>query len=188
MFVTVDCHIRKLDIPGMIGSGEGKRKEKTTLPQSRIAYAIGRLERVVRQSLGVVTRRFGLTVAQYTALSVLQARGELSNAQLARRSFVTPQAMNEILKAMTASGMVARRPHARHGRIVQIALTAKGERILRRCDAAARRVELAMLVRLSPAERTRLRERLWTCIAALEALEAVEAGGAGTKHSRRGGH
>ncbi len=181
----------------MIGSGARKRKTgnagpraggtegsraTTTAAQSRIAYAIGRLERAVRHGLGAVTRRFGLTVAQYTALSVLRARKELSNAQLARRSFVTPQAMNEILKAMTSSGMVARRPHTRHGRIVQIGLTAKGERTLRRCDAAARRVEAAMLVRLSPAERTRLREVLWSCI------EALEADGPASGRSTRGGH
>jgi DNA-binding MarR family transcriptional regulator len=154
----------------------------TTAAQSRMAYVIGRLERAVRQSLGEVTRRFGLTVAQYTALSALHARRELSNAQLARRSFVTPQAMNEILKAMTSSGMVARRAHARHGRIVPIALTRKGERILGRCHAAAERVELAMLARLSPAERRRLREVLWTCI------EALEADRPGSGRSRRGGH
>ncbi len=135
----------------------------------------------MRQSLGAVTRRFGLTVAQYTALSVLHARGELSNAQLARRSFVTPQAMNEILKAMTSSGMVARRPHTRHGRIVPIALTERGERVLGKCAAAARRVELAMLARLSPAERTRLRDTLWSCIQALEADGTAPRG-------TRGGH
>jgi DNA-binding MarR family transcriptional regulator len=136
--------------------------------QPRIAYAIGRLERAVRQRLGAVTRRFGLTVAQYTALSVLKARGELSNAQLARRSFVTPQAMNEIVKALAAAGVVAQRPHTLHGRIVQIRLTRKGGQALVRCDAAVQRVERAMLARLSQSERARLRELLWVCIESLE--------------------
>ena len=136
--------------------------------RARISYAVGRLERAVRQRLAAVTRRFGLTVAQYTALSVLHARGELSNAQLARRSFVTPQAMNEIVKALAAAGVVAQRPHALHGRIVQIHITPKGDKALARCDAAVQRVEQAMLLQLSGRERERLRKLIWACIEGLE--------------------
>jgi len=136
--------------------------------QSRIAYSVGRLERAVRRRLATVTRRFGLTVAQYTALSVLRARENLSNAQLARRSFVSPQAMNEIVQAMAEKQIVARRPHARHGRIVEIGLTAKGETVLGRCDAEVERVENAMLERLSQAERAQFREFLRMCVEELE--------------------
>jgi DNA-binding MarR family transcriptional regulator len=149
----------------MIGAKASKRK---TLAHPRIAYAIGRLERAVRQRLAEVTRRYGLTVAQYTALSVLHARGELSNAQLARRSFVTPQAMNEIVKALATAAIIAQRPHALHGRIVQIRITQKGERALARCDDAVQKVEQRMLARLSPPERGRLRKLIWACIEGLE--------------------
>ena len=136
--------------------------------QSRIAYTIGRLDRALRQRLGEVTSRFGLTVAQYTTLSVLAARGSLSNAQLARRSFVTPQAMNEIVAAMTKKEMVARAPDAQHGRIVRISLTRKGGRVLRQCDTAARRLEAEMLAGLSRTKRAMLRELLGACVVALE--------------------
>jgi len=136
--------------------------------QSRIAYSVGRLDRAVRQRLGEVTSRFGLTVAQYTALSVLASRGSLSNAQLARRSFVTPQAMNEIVAAMADKEIVARAPDARHGRIVRISLTRKGGRVLRQCDAAARRVEEEMLAGLPRGKREMLRALLLSCVAALE--------------------
>ena len=136
--------------------------------QSRIAYSIGRLERALRQRLAEVTGSVGLTVAQYTALSVLQARGQMSNAKLAQRSFVSPQAMNEILKAMVSKRMVARRPDPSHKRVVQISLTALGERILRECDAAVEEVEESMLERLSEAERLQFHGFLKTCIAELE--------------------
>ncbi|HTX24914.1 MAG TPA: MarR family transcriptional regulator [Steroidobacteraceae bacterium] len=165
----------------MIGFAAGKRKPSGIAParrpaagripsraQSRIAYAIGRLERSVRQRLAAATRRFGLTVSQYTALSVLHARGALSNAQLARRSFVTPQSMNEIIQSLTSSGILRRRPHARHGRIVQISLTRKGDRVLRRCDAAVARIEGVMLRHLSQSERAQLRTLLRSCVEALE--------------------
>jgi DNA-binding MarR family transcriptional regulator len=136
--------------------------------QSRIAYTVGRLDRAVRQRLGEATIPFGLTVAQYTALSVLAARGSLSNAQLARRSFVTPQAMNEIVAAMTAKEFVARAPDARHGRIVLISLTRKGGQVLRHCDVAAHRVEKHMLAGLSQTKRATLLTLLGKCVAALE--------------------
>jgi DNA-binding MarR family transcriptional regulator len=136
--------------------------------QSRIAYTVGRLDRAVRQRLGEVTSPFGLTVAQYTALSVLASRGSLSNAQLARRSFVTPQAMNEIVAAMTEKEFVARAPDVRHGRIVRISLTRKGEQVLRHCDVATRRVEKQMLAGLSRTKRATLLTLLGQCVAALE--------------------
>lgn len=135
---------------------------------TRVAYVVGRLERALRQRLAEATARFGLTVAQYTALSVLESRSALSNAQLARRSFVTPQAMNEIIVAMAAKGMVARAPDAKHGRIVRISLTRKGSQVLRRCDAAARQVEEAMLAHLSRARRVLLTQLLRRCVSALE--------------------
>ena len=46
-------------------------------PHVRIAYSVGRLDRALRRRMGAVTARHGLTVAQYTALSVLEARGRL---------------------------------------------------------------------------------------------------------------
>ncbi len=136
--------------------------------QSRVAYAVGRLERALRRRLGEVTGRFGLTVAQYTALSVLAVRGPLSNAELARRSFVTPQAMNEIVAAMQRKAIVARAPDARHGRIVRISLTRKGARMFRRCDAAALSLEEQMLAALPQAQRQMLPELLRQCVAALK--------------------
>lgn len=134
----------------------------------RIAYAVGRLERAVRGELARLTRRFGLTVAQYTTLSVLQARGEVSNAQLARRAFVSPQAMNELVQGMAAKALLAREPHREHGRIVTIRLTAEGERVLAECDAAVERFENAMLARLSELERAQFQALLRACIEALE--------------------
>jgi len=135
----------------------------------RIAYSVGRLDRVLRRRMGKVTTRHGLTVAQYTALSVLDARGPLSNAQLARRSLVSPQAMNEIIEAMAAKRLVLRRPDPLHGRIVQIALTAKGATVLAKCDEAVQRLEGHMLAALSEAQRRQFQVLLRGCIVALEA-------------------
>ena len=49
-----------------------------------LLYLVGRIDRVVRRSIDEVVRAHGLSVNQYTTLSVLDHRSGLSNAQLAR--------------------------------------------------------------------------------------------------------
>ena len=69
-----------------------------------ISYVIARLERAVRQGINHRVRPYGLTTMQYTTLSVLGRGGELSNAQLARRSYMTPQSMSEVIEALETKG------------------------------------------------------------------------------------
>ena len=76
------------------------------LSEPRVSYVVARLERAVRQGITERVRPYGLTTLQYTTLSVLGARRDgLSNAQLARRSFMTPQAMGEVIEALEAAGL-----------------------------------------------------------------------------------
>lgn len=141
--------------------------------QTSIAYLVGRLDRIVRQQLGAVTAQFELTVAQYTALSVLKARSPLSNAQLARRVFITPQAMNELVQALEHKGLVARQADPDHRRVVQMLLTPAGEALVSKCDRVARRLEDRMLRQLAASEREQLRDSLWACISSLERRESL---------------
>jgi DNA-binding MarR family transcriptional regulator len=50
----------------------------------------------------------GLTVAQYAVLSALAEEPGLSNADLARRAFVTPQSMNKFLHDLEKQQFVVR--------------------------------------------------------------------------------
>jgi DNA-binding MarR family transcriptional regulator len=134
----------------------------------RLTYLVGRLERIVRKRIAEAVRPFDLSVAQYTVLSVLRARSHLSNAQLANRAFITPQAMNEVVQALEAQKLVTRRPDPSHGRIVQLKLTARGTETLRKCDAAVRALEKVMLAGVSDEAREALRSSLVLCVKALE--------------------
>ena len=97
---------------------------------------VGRIDRVVRRAMGSVLTAQGLSVNQYATLSVLNRGSGLSNAQLARRALVSPQSMNEVLLTLEQRGLVGRRAHPDHGRILQARLTAKGRA---RWRAATRR-------------------------------------------------
>jgi DNA-binding MarR family transcriptional regulator len=132
-----------------------------------LLYLVGRMDRVVRRAIDDVVKSHGLSVNQYTTLSVLEHRSGLSNAQLARRSLVSPQSANEVLLTLEERGLVRRRAHPDHGRILQTRLTAKGRRTLAACDANVREVEAAMVKALDPKQRKALRQSLLSCIHSL---------------------
>src|SRR5512135_3527881 len=110
--------------------------------EPRLSYVIARLERALRAAINERVRPHGLTTLQYTTLSVLGRRGGLSNAQLARRSYMTPQSMSEVIEAM---GLITRSRHPNHRRVMPARLTAKGSRVLEACDRAVDDMEAEML-------------------------------------------
>ena len=134
----------------------------------RVSYAVGRLDRVLRRRLGEALEPHGLSLPEYTTLSVLHARSGLSNAQLARRALITPQAMNEVLARLEERGLVRRRSDPAHGRVRPAELTRAGERALAAADAGVDRVERAMLGELSAAERKRLAALLAAALRGLD--------------------
>src|SRR5919205_1191255 len=74
-----------------------------------LLYAVKQVELAVRAHLDELLRASGTTVLQYTALTVLARRDGLTTAELARNSFVTPQAMGELVTALERRGLVERR-------------------------------------------------------------------------------
>ncbi len=136
--------------------------------EPRLSYVVGRLERVLRRRLSTALEPAGLTLSAYTALSVLHAQDGLSNAQLARRSLVTPQSMSEVLALLADRKYVRRRADPNHGRVIRNELTAAGRRALDRCDSAVNEVEREMLAGLGRGEVARLRDGLVHCGRSLE--------------------
>ena len=142
----------------------------TEAVEPRISYVVARLERAVRAAVNERVRPHGLTTLQYTTLSVLGARGQpLSNAQLARRAYMTPQSMIEVIDALERKGLIRRDPHPSHRRVFPATMTAKGVRVLKACDAAVEQMEEEMLAGLSIDERESLLVGLKACVRALHA-------------------
>jgi DNA-binding MarR family transcriptional regulator len=133
----------------------------------RVSYLVKWVERGLRSELDTALSAYGLTTPEYTALSVLHDRDGLSSAQLARRTFVTPQAMNQLVIALERRGLVERRPDADHRRVLRTSLSRSGRTLVSRCDRAARDVERRLLSGLSRAEADQLQHALSSCISAL---------------------
>jgi len=132
-----------------------------------LAYIVGRLDHVLNKRLRDGLAPLGMTVPQYTALSVFRALGTISNAQLAERTMVSPQSANEMVKAMETKGWIERNPDPDHGRIIRIGLTDEGRACLQRCDAVVLEVEQIMFTDLTAEDRARLHGQLRAAVRAL---------------------
>jgi DNA-binding MarR family transcriptional regulator len=113
-------------------------------------------------------RGLGLTTPQYAALSALEGEPGMSGAELARWGFVTPQTMNGIVANLEGRGLIERRPHPGHGRVLQAFLTESGGDLLARAHRSVEEIEELMLAHLSDDERLRLAEMLHACVTALD--------------------
>ena len=136
----------------------------------RISYVIARLERAIRRSINELVKPYDLTTLQYTTLSVLRRQGRpLSNAQLARRAYMTPQAMSEVIEALERKGLIERTAHPNHRRVYPAVLTDEGARVLALCDAEVETFEQAMLQDLDESQRAALADGLTAAVRALGA-------------------
>ena len=131
--------------------------------EPRIAYLIKRVERGLRSELDVALAECGVTTPEYTALSILREREGLSSAQLARRVFVTPQAMNLIVLELESRGLIRRKASEAHARTMHVTLTAKGAACLEACDEKTLPVEDRFLSVFSRSDAVTLRRVLTVC-------------------------
>lgn len=130
-------------------------------------YMVKRLELVIRARMDVALRPFGLSTVQFTALTALRARDGLSSAQLARRSFVTPQTMNEMVHSLERRGLIARRQAPDNRRVLLLTLTDSGQELLAHCDPLVEAIEGEMLAAIPAGQHGLLRQSLDLGYAAL---------------------
>jgi DNA-binding MarR family transcriptional regulator len=134
----------------------------------RFSYVIGRLHRVLRNTLDQGIKKHGITVAQYAALSILAQQPGLSNAQLARRSFMSAQSANQVLQALSELGLVRRGLDPSHARISPTEVTARGRTVLAACERVVDQAEQTMLGKLEKDQRKRLLADLRACLQTLD--------------------
>jgi len=131
-------------------------------------YLVKRLQAALRAHLDKALAPCGVTMPQYAALAALERNPGISNADLARTSFVTPQTMIRILSGLEARGLVTRSPHPNHGRALQIVLTAEGEKVVSACHGVVLPVDQLMVEKLSEKEHKELIRLMKECIHSLE--------------------
>jgi DNA-binding MarR family transcriptional regulator len=131
---------------------------RTTLDTAALAHDL-RLA-VMRFSRRLRNQRVdtSVTLTHLAALSTLKRHGPMSPGELAAHERVQPPSMTRVVVALEERGLVTRTPHATDGRQVVIGLTDAAERLLTE-EARAREAWLSeRLHRLTPEERSTLRE------------------------------
>ncbi|ONI85162.1 MarR family transcriptional regulator [Saccharothrix sp. ALI-22-I] len=125
-----------------------------------LLYAVKRVELVVRSHLDELLRPSGITVAQYTALTVLERHDGLPAARLARDSFVTAQSMADMVYALEKRGLIERERNPANRRELLIHLTDEGRKLLADQAEAVAAVERRMISELSPQQVDQFRSLL----------------------------
>ena len=139
----------------------------------RATYLIKELERAVRLRIEAIVEPLGLTAVQYTALSVLATHPGMSSAQLARRSFVSAQAANEMVSALERRGLIRRSAAAEGGRALWIHLTPSGDLTLTRCEEQVDELEAQLFGGVTRREEALFRDMLRTCREAVRPRSAT---------------
>jgi DNA-binding MarR family transcriptional regulator len=109
--------------------------------EGHIGYLLRQASHTLRAALDAALLPQRLSAPQYAVLSVLAQDPGSSGADLARACNTTPQAMNGVLATLEREGLIERRPHPTHGRILQVTLSDEGERRLEAANPAVRRLE-----------------------------------------------
>lgn len=124
-----------------------------------------------RAALATELARIGLTTPQFLALAAIEHNADISSAELARQSFVTPQAMIAIVARLESAKLITRVPAARGGRSLTMRLTPNGQKALSEARRHAMAIERYILELLGA-------ERFGVLLDALDAATAALSQGA----------
>ncbi len=135
--------------------------------ESSLGYQLKMVQHAIRLSMDRLLKGINLTTPQYAALSALAENPGIYGAALARKCFVTPQTMNEIINNLVEYGYIERKQHPEHGRIIQTYLTALGKDVLAQADAKIGSIDKILSDPLTHSEHQRIIEWLKACYAKL---------------------
>jgi DNA-binding MarR family transcriptional regulator len=140
------------------------KKQVVTRAEDMSGYLVKRAQSIINLSLEEIVSKHGLRIPHYVVLALLAETPGLPNAELARKAFVTPQSMNEVLQQLEASGLVERQPSPSNARILNAQLSRAGERKWRSVNDEVLELEERLLVGLSRDEVRALNRSLETII------------------------
>ncbi|WP_349898827.1 MarR family winged helix-turn-helix transcriptional regulator [Parafrigoribacterium soli] len=132
-----------------------------------LLYLIKQVELAIRARLESVTREVGLTVTQYTALTVLERRPGLTSAELAKNSFVRAQSMSTVTTELFDSGLIDRTRDPSHHQRQLLTVTDAGQELLGRLRPTVGWIEGQMVSALPDGDIEQLRQALQFCRFAL---------------------
>ena len=147
-------------------------REPVPLPEpgSNVGFALRQLMQTFRQQVDSTIRARGIEISfpHVMVLKTLAQEPGISGAQLARRTTVTAQSMNSLLRGMESTGMIVREKHPENRRMDCWFMTRTGLRRVTAAGEIADDIINRMLAAISKADAARLSELLHECATALQ--------------------
>ncbi|WP_003893894.1 MarR family winged helix-turn-helix transcriptional regulator [Mycolicibacterium smegmatis] len=125
-----------------------------------LGFLMYRVTAVLQPAVAAQLQPLGLKLPEFVCLRILSTAPGQSNAELARHINVSPQAMNNVLRALEDKGAVRRPDTASSGRALPAELTPDGAKLLKHAEAAVLTVEEQVLANLTPTQRRELKRLL----------------------------
>lgn len=135
--------------------GDGKRGEK-----GRIGYLLRQAQVAMRHTLDQALGDVGLTLPQFSALTMVNAYESPSSAEIARLSMLSPQTVNLVVRNLESRGLIRRTRHPQHGRILCLSMTEAGKAVLVQARGIVRPLERSMTEGLSREDEAVIRQWL----------------------------
>lgn len=134
-----------------------------SLEDQPLGYLLYRANNALRSEVTTgVLDPLGLAFPQYICMRILSKLPGRSNAELARDTNVSPQAMNMVMRSLEERGLVSRPASVASGRSLPAELTREGRELLNRTDAGVRAAEGRGMADLTPDQRTLFKRILVT--------------------------
>jgi DNA-binding MarR family transcriptional regulator len=131
------------------------------LEDQPLGYLLYRAHNALRSEVtSTVLEPLGLAFPQYICMRILSRFPDRSNAELARDTNVSPQAMNTVLRALEERGLVTRPASVSAGRSLPAALTREGKALLAKTDAGVKAAENRLMDKLSSRQRADFKQTL----------------------------
>jgi DNA-binding MarR family transcriptional regulator len=119
-----------------------------------LGYLLYRAHNALRSEVtSTVLEPLGLAFPQYICMRILSHFPDRSNAELARDTSVSPQAMNMVLRGLEERGLVSRPASVPAGRSLPASLTRQGEQLLEKTDAGVKEAERRLMAGLTDRQR-----------------------------------
>ncbi|MEP6906931.1 MAG: MarR family transcriptional regulator [Pseudoxanthomonas sp.] len=149
------------------GDLKGTKRASTTYLIARVFHAL----RATR--IEPILKPFGITPLQYTIMTVIATHEGLSSADLSRRFYVTPQTMGQVLASLEEGGLLKRREDPGNRRVLRVAMTAEGRKLVQRCDKQMEKIELEVFGNLDDSDVEAFRSKLYKVAAVLRGADQV---------------
>jgi DNA-binding MarR family transcriptional regulator len=136
-----------------------------------LGYKLKQTQHSLRLHMDEALRTLDLTTPQYAVLAQLELRSGISNADLARASFITAQSMHGIVTNLEKNNLVKRKHDPQHGRILCTELTKQGMKVVQQAHKVIRKVEATMISTLTENNKVLLEKLLIECFNNLQRLQ-----------------